>query len=515
MEIKRMDPNAQNYSEDEIMRALYLEKQDKIRQERSSQPAGFIQGLAQSMAKTPIQISKAVSSLPPAFNSIITSDEVKKKKLADEAYRRAYGTSDAGYFGQVEAADYNDKLGAVGKGIEVGSYLVGGGSIANAGKQGVKQGLQTGLLQGVKSGAGQGLLGGFALGLQDENRSVGSVAGSTLLGGAGGAVTGGILAGSANGISKIPVIANKNSTAAGKILNSIIRPSVKDFSYGKNPGEAVAKAGITFNSLEDGVQKISTARQETGKKIVEALSNPKYSAKVQNYSDAFNAIDYTITKLQKESPRTNAVTITRLQNLQDDILQVTRDESGNIINQRSLQLNPSEAFTLKQNVADLTKYTGNPSDDKTTNQALQGVYRSIKDKIGQVVPEVRPLNEQYGGLTTAEKAIRHTNELSQKNNLLSFGDYNAGGIGALIALAGGHSAAAFGNALGLILVKKATQSPFVKTRIAKALSNLSSKEATSVINQSPTIRHGFIKAFGVNAVNKWLNEESTEKPQVD
>ena len=57
------------------------------------------------------------------------------------------------------------------------------------------------------------------------------------------------------------------SKSPAMMVNSLIKPLLKDFSYGKNPGKAVAEEGIVASSLDDLAQKIGDARQRYGKRI--------------------------------------------------------------------------------------------------------------------------------------------------------------------------------------------------------------------------------------------------------
>src|SRR3990167_4808466 len=54
---------------------------------------------------------------------------------------------------------------------------------------------------------------------------------------------------------------------APRVINSLIKPLAKDFSYGKNPGRAVAEEGIIANNFDDLVEKIRTTRQKVGATI--------------------------------------------------------------------------------------------------------------------------------------------------------------------------------------------------------------------------------------------------------
>ena len=200
--------------------AKYPEYAYATRTPETPKETGFVQSLAQGIAQTPIQVYKAASSLIPAVQSKFTQDETKKKQLEDEAFRRAYGTTDAGYFGQVQPANYQDALGAIGKGGELGSYFIGGGAVKNLAEQGFKQGIKRAAIQGFKTGLGEGFLGGVSTGLQDENRSFGSVLGSGVVGSVGGGVLGGTVGAGAGVVRGI-------GTLSGKVPDVLPEPTFK------------------------------------------------------------------------------------------------------------------------------------------------------------------------------------------------------------------------------------------------------------------------------------------------
>lgn len=262
---------------------------------------------------------------------------------------------------------------------------------------------------------------------------------------------------------------------APRIVNSLVKPKVADFSYGKNPGRAVTEMGITGNNLQDFGEKIGNARQEVGRKIGTIYSAPENATKIVNLEPDIQKIDQAMADAAKGG-KNNQNIVTTLQNLKDALLYDHKvNADGSIVRVGDIPANLSnvdlkKAFDLKQKVAEATQFTGRPSDDKTVNSVLKNIYGGIKDKLNKTVgnPELTKLNEQYADLTSAEIAVKNRDKIVQRANLVSLPGA-VEGLGAAItaALATGGAAipTILAGASGLAL-DKALSSTAVKTRVA-------------------------------------------------
>ncbi len=284
------------------------------------------------------------------------------------------------------------------------------------------------------------------------------------------------------------------------IINSLIKPLSKDFSYGKNPGRAVADEGIIAKDLEELAQKISERRSVAGQKIQAILSHPENQMKRIDLSDVLAPIDEAIVRARR-SPKTNAALISRLEDTKKDLMGVVTDISGNEKITRSLtDLSPSQATELKRDIGDITKFTGNASDDKAVNMALKKVYGSTKERINKAVPEVAPLNERYADLTSAEIATKYRDIVEQRHNLVSLG-VKMGGYGGAItsAVMTGNIPIALTIGVGGAALEKAMGSVQVKTRVAAWLGSASSKEKQALFNKIPGFKSSIERVFGPGA----------------
>lgn len=87
---------------------------------------------------------------------------------------------------------------------------------------------------------------------------------------------------------------------APRLINSLIKPLAKDFSYGKNPGRTVSEMGITGNSMDDLANNISTARKDVGQKLSETTASLDGKVKL-DVSDALKPIDDAMEQAAKSN----------------------------------------------------------------------------------------------------------------------------------------------------------------------------------------------------------------------
>lgn len=272
----------------------------------------------------------------------------------------------------------------------------------------------------------------------------------------------------------------KNEKNAGRLINSLIKTKLNDLSFGKNPGKTVAELGIVGNSLEDLERNIVAKKDEIGLAIGDLMSKATVAGKKVDLADVLEPITSAI-KQAKKAELSNAPLITKLENLYTDLTKGKKLDN----------LTPDEAFQLKQDVASLTRFTGNPSDDKAANAALMGVYRGIKDKINKVVDNklLPELNDKYANLLTAAKATQKREEALQGQNLLSLGGKTAGvGVGLATLLSGGAAIPAVLAGLAVAGGEKAVSSPAVRTRLAKWMASKTANERSEILKVAPYLK---------------------------
>lgn len=155
-------------------------------------------------------------------------------------------------------------------------------------------------------------------------------------------------------------------------------------------------------------------------------------------------------------------------------------------------LNPQQAFELKQKVSDLTQFTGRPSDHKTVNSVLKGMYGDLKGKLKTAVegnnPEIHDLNQKYADLTSAELATKTRNAIIQRSNMVSMPIKFGTAAGIITAFGtGGAAVPAIIAGAGAAGLEKALASTAVKTRVAAWLGSESPTVIQRVLQANPGI----------------------------
>jgi uncharacterized lipoprotein YehR (DUF1307 family) len=306
-----------------------------------------------------------------------------------------------------------------------------------------------------------------------------------------GALVGAALPFGGLGASKIgSKVAPARNKLAQRYIDSLIKPLLRDFSYGKNPGKRIATEGITFNSLEDGVIKVAQRKSEVGSEIDQAVNNFIYKNKPTDISHVIKPIEEEIVKLSK-SPRTNQNAIKRLVDVRDDLLGV----SDGVITKDLSNMTLPEIVQFKKDVGALTKFTGNASDDAVYNKALKRVYGMTKEEANKINPRLKELNERYADLLTAENAIKYRDKIASRQNIISYPSKTVTGLlagGGVVTLNPALIVAAVLN----VGVEKALSSSAFKTRLAKWLATSTAKERNTIIRDVPVMKNIFDRIFG-------------------
>jgi hypothetical protein len=289
------------------------------------------------------------------------------------------------------------------------------------------------------------------------------------------------------------------SDSAGRVINSLIKPASKEFSYGKNPGMAVAKEGIVANSLDDLVTKIDDTIKNKSNEYIEAI---KKSNTALNISDSFKPIDEALDVAVKQNNqglvnRLNTIKVALTNNLTSQV-----DELGNqiIVPSGIKQLDnisPEDLVSIKRDIGEMTAFTGNPSDDKLVNKALKGIYGNIKSKIDQAVPGSSEISERIASLISAKTATANRVGILARQNVGNFTGKVIGGAGAATSIFTGNPVPAL-IGLGIAGIENAMGTPAFKTRFAKFLSNASSAQLDELYKSVPGIRAVINREIGNN-----------------
>lgn len=298
---------------------------------------------------------------------------------------------------------------------------------------------------------------------------------------------------------------------APTIINSLIKPLLKDFSYGKDPGRAVAQEGIIANTFDGLIEGISRRRATIGQEIGALNQNLQGKAKL-SLESAFKPIDSAMEEAAKSN---NPTLLKRLQAVKEALtnnLALGKDELGQptIVNNGPKNLKTAsfdDAFKIKKDIGDLTQWTGNLTDDKLVNKALKQTYGAVKDIYNQTAKMVdkptaqklETLNEKYADLTSAEIAAKYRDKINARQNILSLGNKlaTAGAVGTAI-LTGQGSLGTILAGVGGAVLDKAMGSTAVKTRIASWLAGEAPTTLERIFNANPKVRDAIYNAFTVD-----------------
>lgn len=300
--------------------------------------------------------------------------------------------------------------------------------------------------------------------------------------------------------SKVMDFASEGAPA--RIINSLIKPLGKDFLYGKNPGQAIAEAGITAKNLEELGQKVQQEREAVGTAI---STTGRYLGKNAGKMDLSATLSPLDDALENAARNNDSGVFKRLQEVKKALsekLGVSQESAGPIISSQGSKnlsaANFDDALKLKQQIGELTRWTGNMAEDKPVNSALKKAYGAVKESMNGVADKASPelgaamrkLNEQYGSLTSAGNAIRYRDIVNQRQNLTPI-ITKMGAVGGVIAsvLSGNIVPAAAG--LAGMAAEAGMSSAAFKTRLAAGLAKLAPEEKEALTRAAPFLNRIF------------------------
>jgi len=312
---------------------------------------------------------------------------------------------------------------------------------------------------------------------------------------------------------------------APRIINSLIKPLSKDFSYGKNPGRAVAEEKIIANNFDELVDKIRSKRQDIGREIGNVgkqLSNDPSINLTESLSPITEA-------MKTAASQNNKALLSRLSNIKQaitDILEPMVDDAGNVgiksVGTRRLnKLTFSEARDILGEIGDMTQFTGNPSDDKLVNSTLKRIYGDIKGQTLTKAKELNPelakkfsqLTEKYADLTSAEIATKYRDKIVERSSLIGISPQMTGIGSAVIAAvaSGGQAIPAILAGLGASAAQKLASTPGFKTRLAAILSKKTGEEVANIFNKIPAMKILFPTGSAVSPGDRLLDTNTGKK----
>lgn len=348
------------------------------------------------------------------------------------------------------------------------------------------------LVRGALKLGGEGAVAALANTPEEDFQKYLLKAPEKIVGGAAGNIAfGGALQGAGKLYNMIPEGAK---SFAAREINSLIRPGKNLFSYSKNPGRGIVEEGIVGNSLEDVLTKTDAAKQKIWSEVSQKVQGSNTRIDLSNTATFF---DDAITKASK-TPKMNKEVINRLKDAKSDLLRLGHLKS----------MTPEEVMSFKQTVGELTKFTGNPSDDKLVNEALKKVFGNAKGKLETAVSGISDLTERYADLISAGVAIKNRMAGSQSQPIMGWIPRLALTAGGAIAgTAGGGPVGTLAGVGAAVALEKLAGSTAAKTRFAQFLS----KNVSKAKIKPSTI--GKVSSSAVGGLSGLINSSSSSQGQ--
>lgn len=310
-------------------------------------------------------------------------------------------------------------------------------------------------------------------------------------------------------------LSTPQQVTAGRLVNQLIKPSNRQFSYGRNPGLAVAQEGIVATNLTELATKVAQRRQQVGQQIGQALVIPSIASQRLNVATVLDPITEALTKAQ-QAPRTNRALIRRLENLRKDLLGVTFDpQTGQQVVTRNLTtVSPTEAFALKTEIGELTQWTDNLTEDTLVNAALKKSYQKVREQLEYAVPGIKSLNTRYGNLLEAENATRRQALAAERASRPAWLDAVIGSAGAGIGGFYGRSpTAAVSGAILSIGARHLVNSPLFRTGMAVFLEKSSPAEIAALFRRVPGLQSELVRVGMLAGTGQQRLQDATGSTQ--
>lgn len=187
----------------------------------------------------------------------------------------------------------------------------------------------------------------------------------------------------------------------GKIVNSLIKPTHREYMFGKNPGRAIAQEGIVALNMDDLANKVDNKITQLydESKVIRAL--PENIDKKVDLSNTLKPLEEVYVELIK-APNKHQSEIGALRGVIEDLkMNPLKD------------INLEQAYYVKGIIKNMQSWKADTTGGKLTNIALRDAYHNVDSSIDAVVPKLKSLNSRMANLISAKTAIEHRIERMQ------------------------------------------------------------------------------------------------------
>lgn len=193
---------------------------------------------------------------------------------------------------------------------------------------------------------------------------------------------------------------------AGRVIDSLIKPRHKEFMFGKNPGEGIAKEGIVANNLGNLKDKVDIRIKELRSTASDIWNLPENFEKKIDATETLKPLKNAYTYLKSIGEKTHASELKRIENALSDLQGSGKDLS---------KLNISEAYQLKEAISSMQDWTSESPASHRVNVALRKAYHLTDLLIDKAIPKLESLNSRVSNLISAKQAIDNRIEVLRRS----------------------------------------------------------------------------------------------------
>ncbi len=208
-----------------------------------------------------------------------------------------------------------------------------------------------------------------------------------------------------------PVQGAKNllSKSAKRMIESLIKPGLKETKFGKDPAGAIVKEGIVASNLDDLLTKVTAKAKEAGEEIDRLVTEASGPSPPQiNQSPLIEEPFSRAIKEASKMKRTNAPLVSALENLRDDLLETAGKTEV-----------PLGVLGTKREVQSMIKWNAADPFANEKNRVLWEVFDNLRGAVNKSVKGVDDANARYADLAAAKVSIERRVARVGSSNILS------------------------------------------------------------------------------------------------
>ncbi|MEW6126724.1 MAG: hypothetical protein AB1757_06775 [Acidobacteriota bacterium] len=468
---------------------LQQKQQVTISQPTQEEPKkdGFLKSLAKGIVNPFVRTGASLYAAGVGFKNALEANAAKRrgdtegyKRNLEEGYAPIRKGVNVPFFGNTKVIQ-KPGLDAAGVGAEGATFFIPG---AKVGSQAVKQGARQIITRAAGKGTAIGALSGGGVGLQKEDKTVGSVVKDTTIGAGAGA-----LFGAAAGALSKPA-ASGLRTSAEKSYSKGIGATTKENKMlsDKVVPELIDRkvTGLTRNTLYNKAQRNV---EKAGEALEEGYAKLPKNAQT-TWTPVFNSIRQAKEELIVNDVVMDVGRYRALQGLEKDLFDIV---GGSAKEAREAVVSVETARKVRQildrSISQKSKIFG-LTGKETDRLAVQKLAaNSIRQQLAEDFPDIAKLNKEFTFWSNVRQVVGDTIQRTKSQNPISDQLAIEGG-----AIAGGVIKGTVGNvivgAATLKFLKQAVQSTgwrttsaIIKTSLANSLAKGDFKKANILLQK--------------------------------